>query len=103
MMTMDKLLKMIEEQGVEKIRFEAPFKTSGVMTPLGLMVGSNDPEEMMLCRINEDRYKVSDHYKITLEPCKATPEAKSEDWYNEDYYLLDLCSLIDCGVVKVLS
>lgn len=94
MMTQDKLLTLIEEQGVENIRFMAPFKTQGMPTPLGLMVSSSDPEELVECRISEERYKVADRYKISLTPANA-------EWYTDHYYLMDLCSLIDRGVVAI--
>jgi len=94
MMTQDKLLAIINEQGIENIRFMAPFKTKGMSTPLGLMIGSDDPEELVECRITEKRYKVADRYKISLTPANA-------EWYTEHYYLLDLCSLIDRGIISI--
>ena len=94
MMTQDKLLAIIDAQGIENVRFMAPFKTQGTPTPLGIMVSSNDPEEITECRITEDQYKVSDRYKISLTPTNS-------EWYTEHYYLLDFCSLMDKNIITL--
>lgn len=92
----DDLKSIINEKGKDDIRFIAPFRTNGINTPLGFMISSNDPMEDMVCKITESRYKVKDNYKISLTPSDV-------EWYKEDYYMLDLVSLIERGIIKIVK
>lgn len=96
MFTTADLKASIKEKGIENIRFIAPFKTEGTLTPLGLMVGSNNKTEKVECKITEKRYRVKDNYKISLIPVK-------DPLYIEHYYLLDLTSLIDRGIITIVG
>ncbi len=63
---MKSLVRIIEEFGIENVMFLAP------MNPIKSMLfinytSSDDPQIPMLCKITEDRYKVKENYKITLE------------------------------------
>lgn len=90
------LKKIINQKGKENIRFIAPFKTQAMLTPLGFMTSSNDPVENVLCKITETKYKVDDWYKISLTPAEY-------NWYNEEYYIEDLTSLIEKGIIKIVK
>ena len=70
-MTETDLIAQIGKIGVDKIRFMAPFKSKGAMTPLGFMTSSSDPEEIVMCRITEERYKIADKYKISITSTKT--------------------------------
>lgn len=53
---------------------------------------SSDPEKWVECEIVEDRYKVEDGYKVTLQSI--------EDGYGrEDYYQLDFEILLKSGII----
>ena len=45
---------------------------------------SNTPEILVECKINEDRYKVDDGYKVTLE--SLDPRFGTETFYQSDFY-----------------
>lgn len=91
-MTTEDLFKKIE--GNPNIRFIIPMKKTGVLSPLGLMVSSSDPDIDTVCKITEDRYKLKDNYKISLIPEKGIG-------YREDYYITDFTSLINQGYIKI--
>ncbi|KAA9007342.1 hypothetical protein F4V43_02325 [Paenibacillus spiritus] len=91
---MKKLTEIILKNGVDKVFFLDKAK------PLNSILGisytsSSDPEVPMLFRINTDRYKVEDGYKLTLEPMY-------EGFASEHYYVSDLESIINRGQIKLL-
>jgi hypothetical protein len=70
------------------------MKRQGTVTPLGLMISSNDPNYPTECKITEERYQVEKEYKISLTPVEY-------QGYVEHYYVDDLASLIDGGIIKI--
>ena len=61
---------------------------------LGLIyyTSSNTPEKWVECVINEDRYKIDDGYKITLQSIE-------EGYGRENYYQCDFDSLVKAGYI----
>lgn len=91
---MHKLTKTILEHGVENVYFIA--KTQPLNRVLGISyTSSSDPEVEMLCKINTDRYKVEEGYKLTLQPIY-------DGFATEHYYVSDLESIIKRGHIKLL-
>lgn len=91
---MRKLTNIILENGVDSVYFidkVKPLRTTLFMS----YTTSSDPEVEMLCKINTERYKVEDNYKLTLEPIH-------EGFAKEHYYVSDLESLITEGRIKLL-
>jgi len=90
------LMEEINRKGVENIRFIASFKTEGLVTPLGLTISNYSSEEKMVCHIVEDRYKIKDNYKISITPVEFSS-------YIEHYYFSDFVSLINKGIIELIS
>jgi len=88
------LMEYILEKGVENVRFIVPMKRKGTITPLGIMISSNDPDYPTECKITENQYLVKDNYKISLTPA-------GYDGYIENYYLSDLASLIQSKHIRL--
>jgi len=88
------LKDIIEENGgVDNIMFIAPFQPLHVVPMLGIgYTSSNDEEFNLPAVIVEDRYKVEDGYKITLQ-------CQMDGFGEHHYYQSDLKSLIDGGIV----
>ena len=70
---------LITKYGIDKLRFwyEPKAKTGS----------------FVMSRIDEDRYKVANGYKIELRVCGGS--------YKDSFYISDLESLIKEGIVKV--
>ncbi len=96
MFTSYDLRKRIADEGKENIRFIVPMKQTGILTPLGVMISSSDPDVPTICKITEERYKVEDNYKISLTPANF-------QGYTEHFYQEDLSSLIEKGIVKIVE
>lgn len=63
------------------------------MPLLGLaFTSSSSKEKWVECKIVEDRYKLSDNYKVTLE-------ALEEGYGREHYYQMDFESLLEKGYI----
>jgi hypothetical protein len=93
-----KLKELIAKHGVESVLFFLPM--SPIQTVFGLIsyTSSSDPQIKMLCSINEDRYKVKDGYKITLQSIEQFPRIRGK----EHFYISDLESIIKDGNCEVL-
>ena len=87
---MNRLQKKIEEIGIDNCMFIVDFQP--VHTILGLISYTSDTDEYIKLPaiIVEDRYKISDGYKITLK-C-LIPE-----FGQTHFYQTDLMSIIDNG------
>lgn len=82
----EELLNKIEEIGVENIRFIVPMRP---IIDYGFVrfTSSSDKPVKVECKINEERFKVKDKYKITLESV--------EPGFGKDhFYVLDLVQLM---------
>ena len=91
---MSSLQQLIEKHGAENIIFMNPMFP--VRKCLGLLsyTSSCDDEIVVPCKINEDRYKVSDGYKITLE--------STFPGFGKDHiYQMDLESLLRQGTITI--
>lgn len=91
---MRELTKTILNNGVDKVFFLAKVRPLRKMLFVSY-TSSSDSEIEMLCKINTERYKVEDGYKITLEPIY-------ESFAKEDYYVSDLEDIIERGQIKLL-
>jgi hypothetical protein len=88
------LTKTILEHGIENVYFIAKVRPLRKVMFISY-TSSSDPEIEMLCKINTERYKVEDDYKITLEPIY-------EGFAKKDYYISDLQNIINRGHIKML-
>lgn len=90
---MKELKEIIEENGIENVMFIADMKPLNTILGFGF-TSSSDPDFAVPCKISEKRYKVSEGYKITLQP--IYPQFASEN-----YYQSDLQMMINQGMVKM--
>ena len=60
--------------------------------PLISYTSGNDKLQWVECRVVEDRFKVDDGYKVTLEPL-------DDSFGRKDYYQLDFKSLMKDGYI----
>jgi hypothetical protein len=87
------LTETILKHGIENILFMAPV--SPLHRFMGISYTTNDGKFMMPCVIDEKRYKVLEHYKITLKPVHYPSFA------TEHYYISDLKLAIQQGTVQM--
>lgn len=90
-MIKDWIKENVTDKGINNIRFWI------LMHPVNNILGicftcSSDPEYWVECKVVEDRYKVSDGYKITLQPL-------DERFAREHYYQEDFKSLVESGYI----
>lgn len=79
------------DKGIDNVRFWT------LMHPVNNILGvcficGNDPEYWVECKVVEDKYKVEDSYKITLQSI-------DERFSREHYYQSDFESLINMGYI----
>ncbi len=88
------LKEFIEKNGKENCLFLLPMKE--IRTFLGFIKyrSSSDPDIIVPCKINEDEYKISDNYKITLK--SIYPQ-----FGKEHFYISDLENMIKNGDVEL--
>jgi len=82
----------IIDKGIENVRFFAQMGQISAILPWGMAMVSNNNETWVECKINEDRYKVEDGYKITLK-------ALDPRFTYEHYYQSDFESLVKSGCI----
>jgi hypothetical protein len=89
------LLEEINSRGIDKIRFFVPMHPLE-SDPFDFIhyKSLNSPEHLVECYISEERYKISENYKITLV-------AVDEQYGYESYYICDLESLIQSDIVFI--
>lgn len=90
------LEKIAAEYGVRNLRFFIPIRPSMSLAGFGLPIGmtsSSDPEYIVECEVEEERYKVADGYKIQLRPVNR---GDGEPYYfaDERFYQSDLENLM---------
>lgn len=79
------IVKLAKEYGVKNLVFYVPMQPleyAGIIPGIAFKC-SGTPEEIVLCRVDESRYTVSDNYKITLR-------AEDKRFGREHYYISDL-------------
>jgi hypothetical protein len=88
-----KIDKLVEKEGMDNLLFIVPLLP---VQDLGFVkiTSSSDDHVNVPCHISEERYKVSEGYKITM--VSDIPE-----YGYEHFYQMDLESLIKRGIVKV--
>lgn len=91
---MKNIQELITKHGKENLRFLVPMRP--VHSAFGLFgyTSSNDPEEMKLCRIVEERHKLEDNYKVELK-------AEDKGFGKESFYVTDLNLLMREGNIRV--
>jgi len=93
-----KLTEVIKKHGISNLRFLVNMKPIRTYFGLISMTSSSDPDILMLCEIVEDKHKISDNYKITLQSIDQIDGLHGR----EHYYISDLEMMIEQGSVKVL-
>lgn len=97
--TADDLCQAILSDGIEKARFIVPIDTASVR---GFRASLLDEEKTKdtVYKI-EERYnrEVKNNYKITLVPVEEDKTVDSSD----DYYTVDMISLIKEGYIKIVA
>ena len=97
--TSDDLCQAILSDGIENARFIVPINTvSARGFGISLLDGRNTKDTV--CKI-EERYnrEVSNNYKLTLVPVETDETVASSD----DYYTMDMISLIKEGYIKIVA
>ena len=90
------LQALIKYRGVNNIRFYANIITLNNEIPIESIENIIGERETVECQIDESLYKVSDWYKITLVPVK-----ESGKFGYEHYYVTNLVSLINEGLIRI--
>lgn len=86
------LKELAAEYGAKNLRFCVPMSKleyAGIIPGIAFR-SSNSPVEVVECLVNEDRYQVSEGYKITLE-------AVDPNFGKHHYYQMDLESILRSG------
>lgn len=79
----------IFNQGIDNVHFLVPL---GVRTGIG---SYSSEKNDVACKIVQDRYKLSDCFKVVLEPIE-----NPDNYQYLEYYLDDLESLLRSGYIK---
>ena len=92
--TSDDLCQAILSDGIDNVRFVVPLNTV-----CGFFLDGNKFKDTV-CKI-EERYnrEVKSNYKLTLVPVEADETVASSD----DYYTMDMVSLIQSGYIKIVA
>ncbi len=90
---MEKLIDIINKNGIENIIFLAPMRPLHKVFGLIAYTSSTDKQIVVPAKIDESRFKVKDEYKITLKSIY-------EQFGKEHFYVSDLEHLIKDGIIK---
>jgi hypothetical protein len=84
----DLLNGLAQVYGIAALKFEIPMRRVNriPLIPFLGYVSSNDPEVPTTCSVSEERYKLSENYKITLKADE--PMFSHEHFYCSDLELL---------------
>jgi len=93
------LKELFEQKNFKKLRFLVKMKPIRTYFGLISLTSSSDEDILMLCEIVEDRYKIKDNYKITLQSIEQFKGIRGR----ENYYISDLQSIIESGNIQVLE
>lgn len=92
---LDKIKAAIAEHGVDNIRFVIPMQRIQGLAFLGLPIGVTDSSQkavLKVCKINEERYRIRDNYKIELE---AVDKDDPDNYFGKkSFYQSDLNSMM---------
>ena len=85
------LQQLIAEYGIANLRFRIPsYRLHQIGFGLGIVKYEEDPD-MVLCEIDESRYRVAAGYKIQLNPIGDT----EHKYPSVTFYQMDLVHLIN--------
>ncbi len=93
MKTLTRLKEIIEQHGIENLRFLVSMKPIRSFAFFNYTT-SRDKEENVLCKIVEERYKLKDNHKIELR-------AESNLFGKESFYISDLEQLIVNKTIRI--
>jgi hypothetical protein len=82
------IVNLVKEYGVKNLRFYIPMRRlefAGIIPGIAF-TSSTSEEEVVLCNIDEVRYKIKDDYKITLT-------ANDPRYGKNHFYISDLHTL----------
>lgn len=89
------LLDLLKTVGNDNVSFLLPMSRLHFVPVIGLAyTTSSDPQQNIICKISEDKYKLSDNYKTTLV-------STTEGYGQKHFYISDLESLIREGTFKI--
>lgn len=87
--------KLVEENGgIANFRCFALMGKITTITPFGLCLVSGDNETWTECRIDEERYKVEDGYKITIR-------SNDPSFSYDHYYQHDFMEMVKAGFIII--
>ncbi len=86
--------KYIEKYGKENLRFLIKMRPIHNVFGLISYTSSIDEPVTVMAKIVEKKYKIDDNYKIELQ-------AEDSRFGKDDYYFIELDSLIDRGCIRV--
>lgn len=89
---LEKLIK--DNGGIENFRCFAKMGKIEMVTPFGFCMVSGDKETWTECKIDENRYKVADGYKVTLRSLNPM-------FTYDHYYQSDFMSMVKEGFIIV--
>ena len=97
--TSDDLCQAIISDGVENVRFIVPLNIVSVRG-FGISLLDGNKTKETVCKI-EERYnrEVKQNYKLIVVPVKPDETVASYD----DYYTMDMISLIQSGYIKIVA
>ena len=84
----------IIDKGVGDVRFFAQMDKIDFILPWGMAMVSSNNTTWVECKIDEDRYKVSDRYKLTLV-------SLDQRYSYNHYYQSDFESLVKEGCILI--
>lgn len=89
----ERLKEIIDQFGVDNVRFIIPMQRIGATPFRGIGIRSSDsPEVRNICRIDERRYRINDNYKIEL---RAINDQDPDNYFgSESFYFSDLSSMM---------
>jgi len=87
------IVEKIEEVRIENCMFLVPMRPLDTYFGFISFTSSNDTEVIVPAKIDEDRYKVNENYKITLK--SIYPK-----FGKENFYTSDLESMIESGIIQ---
>jgi hypothetical protein len=95
MYSREQVFKIINKAEIENVIIIAPMRPIQHILGIGY-TSSNDEPVNVPCKIIEDRYKLSENYKIQIESNIA-------GFGKEQYYMMDFIQLLNQGYLKLFT
>jgi len=83
MKTTNWIKENILDKGIENVRFFAQMEQIEAILPWGMAMVSSNNTTWVECKIDEDRYKVEEGYKLTLK--SLDPRFTYNHYYQSDF------------------